>query len=496
MALFIIALMNINSYAAVSGNDGSAFVTKAEFDALVNTFNEQMDAYQAGLNSKIDGAIANYLAGLSATKTETRSPLVKPTKGVWSASTTSDKKEWSEGIMKLDGLVFLARWYNGSTELRGGHRVTLTPKSATSFNEHIITNVDSVNKVAQYIQYAKTKQEGVIFAGNTTTTGDYVKANYDNTSITLAAFYWTPGGVPVGGFRTGGTGDGANINTWASGAVTRDVEEIYIDSVIVTPTSVEFPYFNLQSTAGANALWCQDPNLSTNNKHTDKPRFDRLWSQWALSGTCATNVGTGTVNFNGSFKLDVSRYEGGSGKVTTLPFLGFTNVITDWNQLYVDTFDSYVDDLISKGKAEYVTDSNNKKHLTIINGFPLVKAEKDEVIYLPIKFDKVDGEWKNIDIWLKASAFKPNEDVKSTTEEDIIKPNVNDGTNLQTSVYSNAVTLNANAGETADTKGTGMIKFKMPKDGYVFMKWSVAGNEAKGGGVFHPQDMKVELVEK
>ena len=69
LALFIIALLNINSYAAVSANDGSAFVTKAEFDALVNTFNEQMDAYQAGLNSKIDGAIANYLAGLSSQTT-------------------------------------------------------------------------------------------------------------------------------------------------------------------------------------------------------------------------------------------------------------------------------------------------------------------------------------------------------------------------------------------------------------------------------------------
>ena len=66
MALFIVVLLNINSYAAVGANDGSAFVTKAEFDALVNTFNEQMDTYQSGLNAKIDGAIANYLAGLSS----------------------------------------------------------------------------------------------------------------------------------------------------------------------------------------------------------------------------------------------------------------------------------------------------------------------------------------------------------------------------------------------------------------------------------------------
>ena len=65
LAFFLVALMNINTYAAIGGNDGSAFVTKSEFDALVNTFNEQMDNYEASLNTKIDGAIANYLASLS-----------------------------------------------------------------------------------------------------------------------------------------------------------------------------------------------------------------------------------------------------------------------------------------------------------------------------------------------------------------------------------------------------------------------------------------------
>ena len=71
ISVFIIVLLNINTFAAVSGNDGSAFITKAEFDALVNTFNEQMDNYEASLISKVDGAIANYLAGLSNQRTVT-----------------------------------------------------------------------------------------------------------------------------------------------------------------------------------------------------------------------------------------------------------------------------------------------------------------------------------------------------------------------------------------------------------------------------------------
>ena len=61
---------SVSTYAAVGANDGSAFVTKAEFDALVNTFNEQMDTYANSINSKIDGSIANYLNGLSNEVTE------------------------------------------------------------------------------------------------------------------------------------------------------------------------------------------------------------------------------------------------------------------------------------------------------------------------------------------------------------------------------------------------------------------------------------------
>ena len=67
MALFIIVIINFNSYAAVvSSNDGSAFITKAEFDALVNDFNSRIEDYEKSIDAKIDGAIAEYLAGLAS----------------------------------------------------------------------------------------------------------------------------------------------------------------------------------------------------------------------------------------------------------------------------------------------------------------------------------------------------------------------------------------------------------------------------------------------
>ena len=66
-AIIIIALIvNIMTpYAAiVSDNDGTAFVTKSEFDALKKNFNEQITIYENSIDGKIDGAIAAYLAGM------------------------------------------------------------------------------------------------------------------------------------------------------------------------------------------------------------------------------------------------------------------------------------------------------------------------------------------------------------------------------------------------------------------------------------------------
>ena len=69
LALFLVVLMSINTFGAVVGdNDGAAFITKAEFDSLKNNFQAQIDQYNTSIDSKIDGAIASYLGGISLEK--------------------------------------------------------------------------------------------------------------------------------------------------------------------------------------------------------------------------------------------------------------------------------------------------------------------------------------------------------------------------------------------------------------------------------------------
>ena len=66
LCLIFAFLLSINSFAAVvSDNDGSAFITKAEFDSLKNDFQNQIDSYNTEIDSKIDAAIASYLVGVT-----------------------------------------------------------------------------------------------------------------------------------------------------------------------------------------------------------------------------------------------------------------------------------------------------------------------------------------------------------------------------------------------------------------------------------------------
>ena len=57
----------------VGDNDGSAFITKAEFDSLKNNFQSQIDAYNVAIDSKIDNAISSYLAGIKVEKKSKKS---------------------------------------------------------------------------------------------------------------------------------------------------------------------------------------------------------------------------------------------------------------------------------------------------------------------------------------------------------------------------------------------------------------------------------------
>lgn len=76
--LCIVVILTANSFAAiVSDNDGSAFVTKIEFESMKENFADQVKQYEASIDGKIDGAIAAYLAGIKLSTNEVRPIITK-----------------------------------------------------------------------------------------------------------------------------------------------------------------------------------------------------------------------------------------------------------------------------------------------------------------------------------------------------------------------------------------------------------------------------------
>ena len=60
LGLVFAFLLSIESFAAVvSDNDGSAFITKAEFEALKKDFNNQIDNYNSSID-RVKLLLINY----------------------------------------------------------------------------------------------------------------------------------------------------------------------------------------------------------------------------------------------------------------------------------------------------------------------------------------------------------------------------------------------------------------------------------------------------
>lgn len=75
LSVMLICLLCVDSFASVvSDNDGSAFITKSEFDSLKNNFQAQIDQYNVNVDNKIDTAIASYLSGIKIDTVNTLVP--------------------------------------------------------------------------------------------------------------------------------------------------------------------------------------------------------------------------------------------------------------------------------------------------------------------------------------------------------------------------------------------------------------------------------------
>ena len=212
LCLIFAFLLSINSFAAVvSDNDGSAFITKAEFDSLKNDFQSQIDSYNANIDNKVDNAIASYLAGISVNKqNEITSNLSKngtlPNGTIlkWSSSTSAvfgnnainDKREIIEivGVYAMMNSSFKSlgyswtNYYDSSwgTDYSVANRKYETSKLIKNMrlNDGTIVNGYQRGKVACYLNwwFLEYQPNGAVTSGSTWSPSapENMNSNYSN----------------------------------------------------------------------------------------------------------------------------------------------------------------------------------------------------------------------------------------------------------------------------------------------------------------------------
>lgn len=100
LTILIIILIASNVLGvAVSDNDGSAFITKSEFDSLKNNFQAQLDKYNTSIDAKIDDSIASYLSGIKVSKEK---------KILTAFNVVGETKETTEGV-QLSSVSFYGK---------------------------------------------------------------------------------------------------------------------------------------------------------------------------------------------------------------------------------------------------------------------------------------------------------------------------------------------------------------------------------------------------
>lgn len=143
--LFLIILCSNIFAAIISDNDGVAFVTKSEFEALKDNFAEQIDNYNRSIDSKIDGAIASYLAGIRVSKTEAVTfPVAAGENVLICKSDSVTNLKFAKANLDLTFTVFDAQYNHSSANLNEGWGIIKFTRTGDSAYE--IFNLNSEGK--------------------------------------------------------------------------------------------------------------------------------------------------------------------------------------------------------------------------------------------------------------------------------------------------------------------------------------------------------------
>ena len=174
----LIIVFPINSFAAVSVSDGSAFVSKSEFSSTINNISNRMAIMENTLDAKIDSLVSSYLSR----------------NGIWNGDKQTLKNTtigWA-GVKKAADDVGYYRYFNytntNSFDMSGGAHASYLRliKDGSVSNKEIITSVSKTGLMLfKYNRYFTSSTTGYSSSGWAVSAGNNTNNNIIGDQVGL-----------------------------------------------------------------------------------------------------------------------------------------------------------------------------------------------------------------------------------------------------------------------------------------------------------------------
>lgn len=441
LVIFMILSLCNNTCAAVGANDGSAFVTKAEFDALVNTFNEQIDEYESNIITKVDGAIANYIASMQNRTTTTRDIIYKDASTYGVLSINNDNPlDYKYGFPVISGWTMQGFTYepNGGGASSQNQIFSPCDDDDNFVSKVAITNLyanssNTSNSTAEFQGYYENGKDYVYCAGfSNTLSQSYVKQAWNKGYWALAGAYQVKDTNLIGSMKqigyfkdiaSTGTGEGNN-----SGYIVK----LFLSAIDHSWGTLRYKYVSVMSPYNYDMFSNYDRDYNWGYDGSYMTQFGGYENKLTLSTRtgnklnpyyeCISNTTSHLMYMNG-YNSESNSFYYPSDNTSTMrsnvmyaassdtvycPMVGFeSKYLTNWKQIYLTNSDNianneYTYDSSVKGLLE---DSTGGRHLSLGAGFPLIKINGGEILEYNISFK---DKSKNYVIWISTKPFDPD----------------------------------------------------------------------------------------
>lgn len=463
--------------AVVSDNDGSAFVSKSEFDILKKDFQSQIEKYNTSIDNKIDGAIASYLAGIQMSVEET---LDVPYSDFGEVVCMNYHPASTYYALSFVGSYVRNSYAIQSGDSRGlqqcmWHNCKIT-SNRNSSNYQQVNVVDAGNQSA-------TEPTNVVWIGRSKNYWDSLQVtltykDYDSRTQSDGNGYWVsnPGSVyshlcyyariAPGYYATLPTSGG---NIWTPRVYMRNTSvsaaTMYVNNGSLQSgtagTEVQlrevsgkkFDYEHIIHWNNIESLRVCDPDWLYSLRASGSVRRDAMTSA-STSGTWSilerqSNQYRANVGYSTSYK---SSY-GSNSDSNSLPTVGMLN--SSYTSKTIKQTDRQYKQII--GSNTYTANNSTSDSAALLDGFQLFAANKGDVItWIPVFKNSKKGTAADsgpIKLYLAVGPLGA-----TTSLKDSNSVRITDASNNDSSYF-----LIKNLKQ--------KISFEMPKDGIVYAKW-------------------------